>query len=404
LVHVDATSFFLIVLSAAVAAAAVAALPGWIAPPVVVLELLFGIAIGPHGFGWASTDEFSQFFSNLGLGMLFYFAGYEIDFERIRGAPLRLGAYGWLLSVVLAYAIGGILALLGVIDSLIYTGSAMATTAIGTLIPILRDGGALRTKFGTYLLGAGAVGEFGPILLVTLFLSTDHPLQEAAILIAFVLVAVGVAMFSMGAVWRGWSALEQNLESSNQLMVRITVVLIFGLVGLAGHLHLDILLGGFVAGMITRAALRGHEVAVFESKLTAVGFGFFVPFFFIFSGMDFDLQALGSAAAIAKLVMFFALFLVVRGAPALLLYRDALDRDQRRALAFYSATELPLVVAITTLALDAGHMKASTAAGLVGAAMLSTLVFPFIARALLPSSDRLPPSDQAAIGALDASP
>jgi Kef-type K+ transport system membrane component KefB len=274
MVHVDTDSFFLIVLSSAVAAITVAALPKQIAPPVVVLELLLGILIGPHGFSLASTDEFSLFFSNLGLGMLFYFAGYEINFERIHGLPLRLGSRGWLLSVAIAYAIGGVLALAGVIDSFVYTGSAMATTAIGTLIPILRDSGEMKTRFGTYLLAAGAVGEFGPILLVTLFLSTGHPLQEAVILIAFVLIAVGIALLSMGVVWRGLPALERTLEASNQLAVRVTVVLVFGLVGLAGHLHLDILLGGFVAGMITRAALRGHEVAVFDSKLTAVGFGF----------------------------------------------------------------------------------------------------------------------------------
>lgn len=382
MVHVDTDSFFLIVLSSAVAAITVAALPRRIAPPVVVLELLLGILIGPHGFSLASTDEFSLFFSNLGLGMLFYFAGYEINFERIHGLPLRLGSRGWVLSIAIAYAIGGVLALAGVIDSLVYTGSAMATTAIGTLIPILRDTGEMKTRFGTYLLGAGAIGEFGPILLVTLFLSTGHPLREAVILIAFVLIAVAIAMLSMGVVWRGLPALERTLEASNQLAVRVTVVLVFGLVGLAGHLHLDILLGGFVAGMITRAALRGHEVAVFDSKLTAVGFGFFVPFFFIYSGMSFDLEALGSIGAIAKLGMFFGLFLVVRGAPAMLLYRGVLDRRQRAALAFYCATELPLVVAITTLAVEDGHMKASTAAGLVGAAMLSTLVFPFVARAL----------------------
>jgi len=383
MVHVDTASFFLIVLSAAVAAITVAVLPKRIAPPVVVLELLLGILVGPHGFDLASTDEFSLFFANLGLGMLFYFAGYEINFDRIRGAPVRLGARGWLLSVVIAYALGGVLALLGVIDSFVYTGSAMATTAIGTLIPILRDTGEMKTRFGTYLLGAGAVGEFGPILLVTLFLSTDHPLREAVILIAFVAIAVTIALLSMGVVLRELPMIERTLEASDQLAVRVTVVLIFGLVGLAGHLHLDLLLGGFVAGMITRAALHGQEVAVFDSKLTAVGFGFFVPFFFIYSGMNFDLEALGSLGAMLKLVMFFGLFLVVRGAPALLLYRHVLAARQRAALAFYSATELPLVVAITTLAVEAGHMKTSTAAGLVGAAMLSTLVFPFVARGLL---------------------
>jgi Kef-type K+ transport system membrane component KefB len=392
LIHVDTTSFFLIVLSAALASVTVVVLPPRLAPPVVVFELLFGILIGPHVLGIASTDEFILFFSNLGLGMLFYFAGYEINFERIKGAPLRLGGWGWGLSVALAYAIGGVLAILGVVDSLIYTGSAMATTAIGTLIPVLRDKGELQTRFGTYLLGAGAVGEFGPILLVTLFLSTDHPLREAVILIAFVLLAVGIALLSMGAVLRGWPVLERTMESSNQLAIRITVVLIFGLVGVAGHLHLDLLLGGFVAGMITRAVLQGHEVEVFDSKLSAVGFGFFVPFFFVYSGMTFDLGALGSAAAIAKLIMFFALFLVVRGAPALLLYRDVLPSGQRRALAFFSATELPLVVAITTLAVEAGHMEPSTAAGLVGAAMLSTLCFPFVGMALLDREARPAPA------------
>jgi Kef-type K+ transport system membrane component KefB len=379
---VDTESFFVIVVIAALAAVTVAALPSRFAPPVVVVELLMGIVVGPEVLDLAKTDEFIDFFSNLGLGMLFFFAGYEIDFERIRGTPLRLGAIGWLLSIGLAYGIGGILAAAGVIVSFLFTGSAMATTAIGTLIPILRDSGELRTRFGTFLLAAGGVGEFGPILLVTLVLSSKQPLHEALILIAFVSLAVALALASIRLAWRGWPALERTFEASSQLAVRITVVLVFGLVLLANDLGLDVLLGGFVAGMIVRLALKGRELTVFESKLTAVGFGFFVPFFFITSGIEFDLEALGSATALLKLAMFLALFLVVRGTPALLLYRGVLKGRERAALAFYSATELPLVVAITTLAVEGGHMKTSTAAGLVGAAMLSTLIFPFVGLAL----------------------
>jgi Kef-type K+ transport system membrane component KefB len=134
--------------------------------------------------------------------------------------------------------------------------------------------------------------------------------------------------------------------------------------------------------MITRAALRGRELAAFESKLTAVGFGFLIPFFFIDSGVEFDLDALGTASALAKMFLFLGLFLVVRGIPALLLYRRDLSLRDRSALAFFSATELPLVVAITTLAVAAGHMRSSTAAGLVGAAILSTLIFPYVGLAL----------------------
>ena len=382
MIHVDAESFFVIVLSAAVAAATVAFVPGRFVPPVVVVELGLGILVGPHVLSIASEDEFIEFFSNLGLGMLFFFAGYEIDFERIKGEPLKLGAWGWGLSIVIAHIFGALLEALGLVLSALYTSTAMATTAIGTLIPILRDSGELRTRFGTYLLAAGGVGEFGPILLITLFLSTEKPLHEAGILVAFVALAVALALVSIRLAWRGWDALERTFEASNQLAVRVTVVLIFGLVLLAGKLGLDVLLGGFVAGMIVRLALKGHELQVFESKLTAVGFGFFVPFFFITSGMNFDLEALGSAEALAKLGLFVVLFLVIRGAPAMLLYRNVLQTRQRRALAFYSATELPLVVAITTIAIDAGHMTTATAAGLVGAAMLSTLIFPFVGLAL----------------------
>jgi Kef-type K+ transport system membrane component KefB len=381
-IHVDESSFFAVVLVAMIAATSVALLPRQFAPPVVVVELLLGIVIGPQVLDLAQVDDFIQFFSNLGLGMLFFFAGYEIDFERIRGRPLALGAWGWGLSVLLAYGIGGALAAAGVVISFLYTGSAIATTAIGTLIPIMRDTGELKTRFGTYLLAAGAVGEFGPILLITLVLSTSHPLHEAVILVAFVVLALAVAIASVRLAKTGWSVLERTIESSSQLAVRVVVVLVFGLLALAGSLGLDILLGGFVAGMITRVALKGNELAVFESKLTAVGFGFLVPFFFVTSGMNFDLDALGSSSALLKLPLFLGLFVVVRGAPAVLLYRGVLEARERAALAVFSATELPLVVAITTLATEGGHMRTSTAAALVGAAILSTLIFPFAGLAL----------------------
>src|SRR5215210_3614044 len=186
MIDVDATSFFAVVVVATVAATTVVLLPARWAPPVVVVELLLGIVIGPQVLDLARTDEFIEFFSNLGLGMLFFFAGYAIDLERIRGRPLTLAAAGWLISLALAYGIGGALAAVGVVLSLLYTGSALATTAIGTLIPVMRDSGDLRTPFGTYLLAAGAAAEFGPILLITLILSTTHPLHEAVLLVAFV--------------------------------------------------------------------------------------------------------------------------------------------------------------------------------------------------------------------------
>ena len=379
MIGVDAESFLVIVSAAALAAIISALVSPRLVLPVVVVELLLGIAIGPQGADLAHVDNATKFFSNLGLGMLFFFAGYEIDFARIKGRPLALGAGGWLVSLALAYGLAGILVAGNVIDSDLYTGSAMATTAIGTLIPILHDSGELRTRFGTLLLGAGAMGEFGPILLVTLVLTSRHPFHEAVILVAFIALAVFTGIVAVRSAPKGWGIVERTLEASGQLGVRLAVVLIFGLVALASELGLDLLLGGFVAGMITRLALRGREVAIFESKLTAIGYGFLIPFFFVVSGMAFDAEGLfTSTGALAKLPLFVLFFLIIRGVPALLFYRRELGGRDRVALGFFCATELPLVVAITTIARAHHDMRASTATALVGAAIISTLLYPLI--------------------------
>jgi Kef-type K+ transport system membrane component KefB len=378
-IHVEPAEFLAVVATFAVAGTLSALVTGrGLLLPTVVVELLLGVVIGPQVLG-LEVSEFIEFFAGLGLGMLFFFAGYEIDLRRIAGRPLRLAAIGWAISLALAYAIGGVLAAAGIVLSLLYTGSAMATTAIGTLIPILSDSGELKTRFGTYLLAAGAVGEFGPILLVTLILSTGNAIHHAAILIAFVALAVAVAVIAVRSAERTLPLFERTMEKSSQLVVRWIVVLVFALALLASELGLDLLLGGFAAGLITRQVLKTQEVPAFDSKLSAVAFGFFIPFFFVVSGMQLDVDALfASPSGVLKLFVFFGLFLVVRGTPALLLYRDILDRRARLALAFLCSTQLPLVLAITTLAQDQGDMRSSTAAALVGAAVLSTLIYPIV--------------------------
>ena len=378
-IGVDPGQFLAVVSTAAVAGTLSALLAGRsVIVPTVVVELLLGVLIGPQVLG-LEVSELLQFFADLGLGMLFFFAGYEIDLRRIAGTPLRLAAIGWGISLLLAYTIGGVLAAAGVVISLLYTGSALATTAIGTLIPILSDTGELKTRLGTYLLAAGALGEFGPIILITLILSTQSAVHNALILSGFVVLAVTVAVLAVRSSHRTMPVFESTLEKSSQLAVRWIVVLVFALALLASELGLDLLLGGFAAGLITRQVLKEREMPSFDSKLTAVAFGVFIPFFFVVSGMNLDIDALfSSASGIAKMFVFFGLFLAVRGAPALLLYRSVLDRRERLALACFSATQLPLVLAITTLARESGNMRASTAASLVGAAVLSTLVYPIL--------------------------
>jgi len=378
--HVGAGTFLAIVGASALAASlAVLAAGRGVVIHVVVIELVLGILIGPDVIGLQPT-ELVTFFADLGLGLLFFFAGYEIDLKQIAGVPLRLGILGWCLSLVIAYSVGAVLAAAGIVLSLLYTGSALSTTSIGMLIPMLSDIGDLRTRFGTQLLAAGAVGEFGPILLITLILSAQSTAHNAAILLAFIGLAVAIALIAVRSAGRTLPVFERTIESSSQLVVRWILVLVFALALLAAELGLDLLLGGFAAGMITRQVLSSREMPLFDSKLSAVAFGVFVPFFFVTSGMKLDVNAIfGTTSGILKMLMFFVLFLVVRGVPAMLLYRSVLNRRERTALALMSSTQLPLVIAITALATSSGHMRPSTAAALVGGAALTTFVFPMIA-------------------------
>jgi Kef-type K+ transport system membrane component KefB len=383
------TDSFLIVLAVAAVSPLLAAACGRaiksLIVPIVVFEIVLGALVGPHGLKFAHVDETLTVLSTLGLAMLFFFAGYEIDLALVRGQPLRLALLGWMISLVLAYSIAGILAAAGLVISGVLTGSAMCTTAIGTLLPVLRDNKQLGGRFGPMMLAAGAVGELGPILIVTLVLTTTADrVSQGLLLGAFVVLTVMAAVASSISVKRWWGFIARSMETSSQLPVRLTVLFLAALVVLADHLGLDIILGAFAAGMIVRGILQDREdVEALNSKLEAIGFGFLIPFFFIQSGMKLDLSALTSGFdGIEKVPLFLLAFLVVRGAPALLLYRKGFDRADRLGLALFSATQLPIVVAITTLGVQEGEMRATTAVALVTAAVLSVLIFPTVAIAI----------------------
>lgn len=387
------TQSFLLVLTAAAIAPIIAGIVGMrfksVVLPVVVVELLLGVVIGPQVLGLAHTDDVLDAFSQLGLGFLFFFAGYEIRMEKIKGEPLKLAAKGWILSLALAYGIVWFLKATDVVLSDLLVGSALVTTAIGTLIPILRDEDRLGGEFGRHILAIGAVGEFGPVMIVTLLLgATSNAAEQSVLLIAFVVVAVLTGLAATGAASRWFEFVTARMDNSGQLPVRLAVLLVFGLVVIAGDLGMDVILGAFAAGMIMAMVIGDRDARVFDSKMEAVGFGFLIPFFFIISGMNLDVEALfGSLSGALKLPLFFVLMLIVRGVPALLFYRKVLPANQLKPLGLLSATQLPIVVAITSIGLENGNMRPSTAAALVGAAVLTVLVFPTIALRMLKKAD-----------------
>jgi Kef-type K+ transport system membrane component KefB len=360
---------------AALAPVLVALLPGPRIPQVVVL-LAGGVLIGPEVLDWASRPAI-DLLANVGLGFLFLLAGYELDLRLFRERPGRLAIVGWLLSVALAVALVGALAAAGLVRAFVPVALGLTTTALGTLLPILRDNDMLAGRFGRHLLAAGAVGEMFPVIAIALFLGASNKLVAMGSLVAVGLLAL--VLTQAPRLVRGRRLERILLEgegSTAQSTVRLTVVLLLLLLALAEYLGLDVVLGAFLAGIVLRRWAPG-DVHALEGKLDAIGYGFFIPLFFVASGMTVDVRSIIEAPG--RLLAFFVLLLVIRGAPALLLYRRDLPLAERVQLVFLTATTLPLLVALAEIGLRNGTMLRENAAALVGAGALSVLVYPMVA-------------------------
>jgi Kef-type K+ transport system membrane component KefB len=379
------TESVLVVVAVAAFAPLLADLTPRVRMPIVVAEMILGILVGPELLGLAEPDQFIEALATFGLAFLFFLAGLEIEFGRIAGRPAKLGASGWGMS--LALGIGAALALwaTGTVDAPILVGLALTTTTLGTLMPILRDAGILRERLGPFVIGAGAAGELGPIVAVSVILAYEAgEAWRSSLLIVFAGVAVIAALAAIRLrPARVVRLVEETMRTSGQFAIRLALLFVVALVVLAADLGLDIVLGAFTAGIVVGFVVRGSEAQeTFEGKLDAVGFGFLIPIFFIHTGMTFDVAALTDPETLALLGAFAALLLLARGLPALLLYRRQLEPRDRGSLALLSAAGLPLIVAITEIGTDVGVMASQEAVALVGAGMVSVLAYPVLALAL----------------------
>lgn len=348
--------------------------------PIVVVELVLGVVVGPQALALADTGGIVTTLSTFGLAFLFFLAGLEIDFHRVRGRPLQLAAIGWFVSAALGFGFAALLRAEGRVISTLVVGLCLITTSLGTLVPILKDRGLLGTPFGTCVLAVGTMGEFGPIVLISLLLGVDRAGKAAVLLGVFIAIAFTAALLALW--WRPtriMSLIERTMRESAQLAVRLSWLLLVLLLYITDRFGLDVILGAFAAGLVVGLVAQGPEGEPLRARLDAIGFGVFVPVFFVTSGMSLDVDALfDTTSTIVRLPAFLALFLLVRGLPALL-YMRALPRSDLLPLALLSATALPLIVAVTQIALRTDRITSANAAALVGAGMLSVLIFPLVA-------------------------
>ncbi|HSS88954.1 MAG TPA: cation:proton antiporter [Streptosporangiaceae bacterium] len=393
-------SLLVVVLVAALAPMIVAALPGPGIPQVVVL-ILAGVLIGPQGLGLASTTGI-RLLSDVGLGFLFLLAGYELDPRLLRAHAGRLAIVGWVISAVIAVGAVAILGSFGFLRAFVPIGLALTTTALGTLLPILHDNNMLSGQFGRYVLAAGAVGELFPIVAISLFLTGRGEFVAVASILAVGVMAILLTLVPrLIGPPRVRAIIQQGRRATSQTALRWSIVLLLLLLVAAQRFGLDVVLGAMLAGIVLRSWTHGIDIDVtpLEGKLDAVGYGFFIPIFFVAAGMALDVKSIAQNPL--RLLVFFVLLLVVRGLPSLLVYRRALPLRQRAEMTFITATTMPLLIALAAIGLSTGVMIPANAAALVGAGVLSVLFYPAIAIALARRGRTAPAGPDAAVAGLD---
>ena len=349
--------------------------------PQVVLFILGGIVIGPQVLGLGEPSSV-QILADVGLGFVFLLAGYEIELVLFLQDAGRRAIVGWLIAVVIAAGGVALLADLGVVRDVLGVGLALTTTALGTLLPVLRENGMLRGALGRYVLAAGAVGELFPVLAIALLLGSQNRFAALASLAAVGLLALllSLAPHVVRSGGRLNTVISAGQDETTQTTLRGTILLLVLLIAITDRFHLDAVLGAFLAGMVLRHWVGGQAAPALESKLDAVGYGFFIPIFFVYSGMALDLRSILQAPL--RLLLFFGLMIMARGLPALLVYRRVLPVRERVQEMLVSATALPLLVALAEIGLRNGTMLPQNAAALVGAGVLTVLVLPAIAVAV----------------------
>lgn len=357
--------------------------------PAVILEIALGIVVGPSALGWLRVDLPVQIVAILGLAFLLFLAGMELDLDHLRGRVLRLGALSFGISLVLALIAGLGAFAIGLVKSPLLIAIVLLATSLGLVVPVLKDAKEESTAFGQLVIAAASIADFGAVILLSVFFSVEASsiLTKLLLLAGFALM-VALVVLGVTRVARAMpiSRLLVRLQDTTaEIRVRAAVLLLIGFTALAQRLGLETILAAFLAGatvrLIDRDQRRTHPN--FHLKLEAIGYGFLIPVFFISSGLTFNLRALfASPSSLLRLPLFVVALLLVRGLPALL-YRPSIGGRRSLAAGLLHATSLPFIVAATAIGFQLGLMSPATAAALVGAGLVSVVVFPLAALTLL---------------------
>ncbi len=362
--------------------------------PAVVLEIVAGIAIGPSGLGWVEIDATIEVLATIGLVFLLFLAGLEIEFDRLRGRVLKLAGGAWVLSFGLALVAGLALGVGGLAETPLLVAVILSATSLGVIIPVLKDVGEIESQFGQLVVAAGSIADFAAIILLSVLFAGEGGTGATLVLMGSLFVLALVVFLVVRGAERSMRISADLLrlqDTTAQIRVRGAIVLLIAFAAAAEQLGLEVILGAFAAGAVLTLVDRDQQMThpEFRRKLEAIGFGVFIPIFFVTSGLRFDLGALlDDPSNLAMVPVFLLALALVRGLPALL-YRPLVGRERALVAGLFQATSLPFIVAATAIGRDLGLIGGAESAELIAAGLLSVLLFPLIGSVLLRGTPRV---------------
>lgn len=375
--------------------------------PSVAGEVVAGIALGASGLGLIEPHGPElEFLFLFGLAFLLFLAGLEFDPAVLRGTlsggvrgfgatALGRSLLGMGIRLVIAFAITVALSLAGLLPGPTLIAFLISSTSLGIVLSVVTEHDLLKDAYGQRLFLSAAVADFATVLLLTVFFSADARSPGVRVALIALLIALALALYwgLRAASRRGavGNLIERLSGAPTELRIRGSFALLLVFVALAGEFGLEVILGAFIAGAIVSSLAIEREHPLYHVKIDAIGYGFFIPVFFILTGARLDIPALLDAGDTLVLVpVLLAAVFVVKGIPALL-YRDEFAwRDCAAAGALQSA-QMTLTVAGVEIGRQLGLIDAALGAALISVALLSVLIAPIafarLHREAAPGSD-----------------
>ena len=369
--------------------------------PVVVGEIIAGIIVGQSGFQLVGANQVLEILSILGFSLLMFLSGLEIDFssilsgsssqrtgwfQRLLENALVLGVMLFLITFGGALLTGLLVHRLDLVSEPWIMALVLSTTSLGVVVPVLKERGLTGTRYGQSILAAALVADFASILAISVYVLLRSKGLTVEILLILVLFAVFVAVHRLTALFQKHLPTERILERlaspTSQIKLRGAIALALIFIALAESLGIENILGAFLAGVILSMA-SSNSSSTLRLKLDGIGYGFFIPIFFIMVGVRFDLPSLLKSREAILLVPFMLVAAYLIKVIPTLLMRRLFSWRQTFAAGFLLSSRLSLIIAAAAIGLELGIISAALNASIILVAVITCTASPILFNLLM---------------------